>query len=184
MKKLTKLLVHCCCGPCASGSIDRLIEEGFLPVLYYGNSNIYPKEENTKRFEALETVANYYNLKLIRANYDHSKWLEEIKGYEGEKEGGDRCDICFNYNLKESYLIAKDLNIDYFTTTLTISPYKSSMTIFRIGESYKGFVSIDLKKKNGYQKSIEKSKELHIYRQKYCGCEFSLRDSLKAKAKS
>lgn len=184
MKKNTKLLVHCCCGPCASGSIDRLIEEGFLPVLYYGNSNIYPEKEHLKRLNELKKVATFYNLEVIQSTYDHKKWLENVKGHENDEEKGERCSICFNYNLNESYEVAKKLDIDFFTTTLTISPYKSSMEIFRIGQDYNGFVSIDLKKKDGYKKSITKSKELNLYRQQYCGCEFSLKSLLQRQSNS
>lgn len=175
-----KLLIHCCCAPCASGSIERLIDEGYDITLYYDNSNIYPESEFIKRKEELYKLAKHYNLVLIESPYNHKSWKDAVKGFEDEKEGGKRCSLCFDYNIQKSFLAAKELGFKHFTTTLTISPYKSSIEIFRVGENYEGFLSINLKKKDGYKKSIEKSKELGLYRQDYCGCEFSL----KAKVKS
>lgn len=174
-----KLLIHCCCGPCSTSSIERLIELGYQPVLFFGNSNIYPEQENELRFRELLKVAKHHFLEVIREEYDHQSWLEKIKGFEDEKENGKRCDICFDYNLTEAYNVAKSKNINFFSTTLTVSPHKNSLRIFKIGEQKDSFVPIDFKKQGGFQKSIKISKELNLYRQNYCGCEFSLRDSTK-----
>lgn len=168
-----KILVHCCCGPCATSSIERMLSEGWMPVLHYQNSNIYPLEENDKRFRELEKVAEHYGLQLIRSPYNHEEWLEFVKGLENEPEHGKRCLKCFEFNLKAACQKACELGIEKFTTTLTVSRFKNSKDIFRVGEKFEGFTDIDFKKKDGFAKSIELSKELGLYRQTYCGCEFS-----------
>ncbi|NLK06259.1 MAG: epoxyqueuosine reductase QueH [Spirochaetales bacterium] len=167
------ILVHACCGPCSTASIERMLEEGWNPVLYFSNSNIFPEQEADKRYEALLEVARVYNLKVIREHYDHQGWLDAVKGHEGEREGGSRCELCFAYNLREASEKAKQLGFLHFTTTLTVSRFKNSKTIFRVGEAFPGFEALDFKKKGGFEKSVALSKELGIYRQHYCGCEFS-----------
>ncbi len=168
--------MHCCCGPCSTASIERLLEEGYEPVLFFSNSNIYPASEFDKRWDNLLLVAKYYNLEVIREEQDHESWLERVKGYEEEKEHGSRCPICFRYNLERAQQKAQELGIKHFCTTLTVSRFKNSQTIFRTGEDLEGFVEIDFKKKDGFAKSVQKAKQLGLYRQDYCGCEFSLRD--------
>jgi len=168
------ILVHACCGPCSTASIERLLEEGWNPVLYFSNSNIYPEEEATKRYEGLLEVARVYKLKVIREDYDHGQWLKAVQGHEGEREGGSRCTLCFAYNLHQASEKAKELGFLHFTTTLTISRFKNSKVIFQVGEQFPGFEPIDFKKKGGFEKSVALSKKLGIYRQHYCGCEFSM----------
>jgi predicted adenine nucleotide alpha hydrolase (AANH) superfamily ATPase len=170
-----RLLLHCCCGPCSTSSIERLRELGFEPVLFFGNSNIFPEAEAETRFRALKQVADHFSLDVVRREYHHESWLEEIAGHEEDPERGPRCAICFAYNLREAAEEARRLKISYFTTTLTVSPHKSAPTLFSIGEELAGFVAVDFKKKDGFKRSIELSKELDLYRQDYCGCEFSLR---------
>ncbi len=182
MVEKKKILLHCCCAPCSTTCIERLIDEEYEIVLWFSNDNIYPKEEFSKRFMELLKVADIYNLKVIKDDYNHENWLEKVKGFESEKEGGKRCSLCFDYNLFLAYEKAKELNIPYFTTTLSVSRYKNSERIFNIGSKYDGFLDKNFKKRDGYARSIRMSKELGLYRQKYCGCEFSLRDSLKYQA--
>lgn len=172
-----RLLLHVCCGPCSTTCIKRLIEEGFEITLWFSDDNIYPEQENLKRYENLLIVAKQHNLECLYKPYNHEKWLESIKGFENEKEGGARCGICFNYNLKTTELKAKELGIPYFATTLTVSRYKNSQRIFKIGDNLDGFLDFDFKKKGGYDESIKLSKELNLYRQHYCGCEFSLAEA-------
>jgi epoxyqueuosine reductase len=179
--KRTPLLLHCCCGPCSTASIERLRELNYEPILFFGNSNIFPLQEANRRYQALEQVANYFQLQLIRKPWEHSAWREAVVGHEDDLEKGERCAICFNWNLKEARAQALRLGIVHFTTTLTVSPHKNSPLIFSIGQDLEGFLQFDFKKKGGYQRSIELSKELGIYRQQYCGCEFSLRDSMQKK---
>lgn len=167
------ILVHACCGPCSTASIERMLEEGWKAVLFFSNSNIFPEQEAEKRYEALLEVARVYNLKVIREHYDHQGWLDAVKGHESEREGGSRCELCFAYNLREASEKAKQLGFAHFTTTLTVSRFKNSKVIFRVGEVFPGFEPLDFKKKGGFEKSVALSKELGIYRQHYCGCEFS-----------
>lgn len=168
------ILVHCCCGPCATASIERLIKEGWNPVLYFSNDNIYPEDEFEKRYENLLIVANKYNLRVIKKSYDHSSWRTWVKGLENEKEHGKRCVRCFRYNLLEAKRVADDLGISHFCTTLTVSRFKNSFVIFSQGEDLEGFEKIDFKKKDGFATSCKLAKELNLYRQSYCGCEFSI----------
>ncbi len=170
-----KILVHVCCGPCATSSILRLIEEGWKPVLYFSNSNIYPFEEFEKRYSNLLVVATHYGLRVIKGEYDHEKWREWVKGLEGEKEHGKRCLRCFRFNLLEAYKKAEEEGIEHFCTTLTVSRFKRSAEIFRQGEDLEGFEEIDFKKKDGFALSCKMAKEMNLYRQSYCGCEFSMR---------
>lgn len=170
---MNKILLHCCCGPCATASIERLLSEEYEVILYYSNSNIDTKEEFLKRLENLKIVAKYYDLKLLVDDYHHDDWLNSIKGYEKEPEHGKRCPLCFSFNLKRTYEKSKELEINQFTTTLTVSRFKNSQLIFSQGEIFPGFVKIDFKKKDGFSRSCYLSKELGLYRQQYCGCEFS-----------
>jgi len=157
----------------------------YEPILFFGNSNIFPAQEANRRYEALEQVAHYFELQLIRKPWEHTNWREAVSGHENDLEKGERCTICFNYNLREARAEAQRLGIGHFTTTLTVSPHKDSPLIFSIGQDLDGFLELDFKKKGGYQRSIELSKALGIYRQQYCGCEFSLRESMQnKKAKS
>lgn len=171
-----RILVHVCCGPCATSSIERLIEEGFSPVLFFSDSNIYPYEEFWKRYENLLIVARHYNLETILDSYDHDKWLEWVKGLECEPEHGKRCVRCFRFNLLRTEAKAKELGITNFCTTLTVSRFKKSALIFKEGLDLDGFLQIDFKKKDGFSKSVKLAKELELYRQEYCGCEFSRRN--------
>ncbi len=144
-------------------------------MLCYGNSNIWPKEENDKRYGELLKVSQYYGgLEVVRQPYDHECWLSFIKGLEKEPEHGKRCLKCFEFNLAQAYQEAKKLGIDRFTTTLTVSRFKKSESIFSVGQAFEGFTKIDFKKKDGFAKSVKMSNELGLYRQQYCGCEFSL----------
>ncbi len=169
------ILLHACCGPCSTASIERLIDEGWTVVLYFPNSNIFPEAEHAKRYGELLKVAALHDLEVIKEPYDHEKWLEYIAGLEGEREGGSRCSRCFTYNLAQAQQKARELGIEHFTTTLTISRFKDSRQIFSVGECYDGFEAIDFKKRGGFERSTRLAKELQLYRQHYCGCEFSIR---------
>ena len=175
----TPLLLHVCCGPCSTSSIERLEELGYEVHMFYSNSNIYPEEEWNKRYVEVEKVGNYFHLPIIKKEYDHGSWLQKVKGHQHDKEGRDRCAICFEHNLHIAAVEAKNRGFSYFTTTLSVSPHKRSLTIFSIGEKEEGFVPIDFKKKGGFYRSIELSNMLDLYRQDYCGCEFSMRKEKK-----
>lgn len=173
-----KILLHVCCAVCAAGAIDKLKKDNEV-VLLFCNSNIYPEEEFEKRLLNARIVSKEFDVELIEGEYEHKRWLEFIKGLEGEPEKGKRCLKCFEFNLRKTAEKAKRLGIDNFTTTLTISPHKDSKKIFEIGKKIgeeigARFLEVDLKKEDGFKKSNELAKKHNLYRQNYCGCEFSM----------
>ena len=180
-KKGNKLLIHACCAPCSSYVLEYLINYFDITILYY-NPNIYPKEEFDKRFSELNKFIKEFphsnKIDLIKGHYDYNEFLNIAKGLEDVPEGGKRCFKCYELRMRESAVYAKNNNFDYFTTTLSISPYKNSNKLNEIGEKLEKELDIkylyaDFKKKNGYKRSIELSKEYNLYRQNYCGCIYS-----------
>lgn len=171
-----KVLLHTCCAPCCAPSGERMINDGYAISLFYSNSNIFPQSEYTKRLEEAKRLAEIWDVPLIEDSWDHKEWLVFVKGLEKEKEGGARCAKCFEFNLKRTATKAKELGFPLYTTTLTLGPYKNSKMIFEIAEKFPGFLAYNFKKKNGFLRSIELSKEYNLYRQNYCGCEFSFRN--------
>ena len=168
-----KLLLHCCCAPCSSAVIER-INKFFNITFYYYNPNIFPQEEYDLRAKEFEKLG----VKVIAENYEHDEFLTLVKGKEEEKEGGVRCQICIADRLNKSFQYAKKHNFDVVTTTLSISPHKDCEFINKLGEELSKkynikYLHTDFKKQNGYLRSIQICKELGIYRQDYCGCEFS-----------
>lgn len=178
-----KLLLHACCGVCSSSVIERLYPYFDITILYY-NPNIYPKAEYMKRLVALEEIIDKMKLdvRLIELGYLHREFKDKVKGLEKEKEGGERCNKCFYLRLEESAKLAKRNKYDYFTTTLSVSPYKNSQKLNEIGKMLEEKYDIkylysDFKKKEGYKRSNELSNKYGIYRQHYCGCEYSLKEA-------
>jgi predicted adenine nucleotide alpha hydrolase (AANH) superfamily ATPase len=171
---MSSILLHTCCAPCASASSERLLLEGKEVILFFCNSNIYPEEEYKLRLENARILAKALNIVIEEDTYDHDAWLAQIKGFEHEPERGARCAKCFDFSLRRTSLMAKRLSIPEFTTTLTISPHKNSKKVFEVGSQYSGFSPIDFKKQNGFFRSLQLSEEMHLYRQSYCGCEFSM----------
>lgn len=169
------ILLHCCCGPCSTSSIERLLSDGYTITIWYSNSNIYPQEEYEKRLLYLKKVADIYHLEFLADVYDHASWQNAIKGLENEPEKGMRCSACFAYNLARTAAKAKELGIEEFTTTLTVSPHKISDMVFDAAQGLKGFVPYNFKKMDGFKKSLELSAKYGLYRQSYCGCEYSRR---------
>jgi predicted adenine nucleotide alpha hydrolase (AANH) superfamily ATPase len=145
--------------------------------MFFSNHNIAPIEEYDKRLEAARKLAGEWGVELIEDTYDHEAWLTAIEGYEDEPERGLRCGKCFDYSLGRTSAYALKHGFDSFTTTLTVSPHKISKMLFEIGKKYPGYEAWDFKKKDGFKRSNELSRELGLYRQNYCGCEFSLRDN-------
>ena len=175
---MKKILLHCCCAPCSSASVERLLSDGYKVVLFYSNSNIYPKEEFDKRLIYMQKLADIYKLTLIVGEYDHASWNAAIAGLEDEPEKGKRCAACFTYNLARAEAKAKELGIEEFTTTLTVSPHKISEMIFNAAKDMQGYVPYNFKKQDGFKRSLELSEKYGLYRQNYCGCEYSMRASL------
>ncbi len=170
-----KLLLHVCCAPCSSGVLPRL-KQFFDITLYYYNPNTYPENEYLLR---AKQFAKLSDLPLLICDYDHSQFLNYIEGNEKDAEGGARCQKCIELRLKSSFESAKTNNFDYVTTTLSISPHKDAKFINECGQKLQQTYNVkylyaDFKKENGYLNSINESKRLDLYRQDYCGCEFSI----------
>ncbi len=147
-------------------------------LLFFSNSNIYPYEEYAKRLEYVKKLASHFTIEVVEDTWDHAAWLEAVKGLEYEPEKGARCSACFAFNLKRTKDKAEELGVHRFTTTLTLSPHKISADIFNSGRNLDGFIEENFKKKGGFIRSLELCKELDLYRQEYCGCEFSLRNMI------
>ena len=180
-----QLLLHSCCGPCSTAVVERLIRDYEITVYFY-NPNITDEEEYMKRKDAQESFVQQYNLNPDRVDllhyeegvYDPRVFYSAVKGHEWDPEGGDRCSICFRLRLENTAHQAMMGGFDYFTTTLSVSPHKNFELISSIGNEYsmrcgQKFLACDFKKKDGYRRSIQLSKEYCLYRQTYCGCEFA-----------
>ena len=183
LKIKPKLLLHSCCAPCSSSVIERLISFFDITILYY-NPNIEPKEEYEKRkleqknFLKLLNDKNNYGIKFLDCDYDNDKFKKMALGLEDVKEGGQRCFKCYKLRLEYTAQKASKLEYDYFGTTLSISPYKNAIKLNEIGLSLEQeyqikYLVADFKKRDGYKKSIELSKQYNLYRQNYCGCIYS-----------
>lgn len=184
LKGKPKLLLHACCGVCSSSVLERLYPFFDITVLYY-NPNIYPEEEYLKRFNTLKeiTLKMKIKVKLLEIGYESKEFKNISKGLENEKEGGKRCTKCFYLRLEKTAKLAQKHNFDYFTTTLSVSPYKDSQKLNKIGkilsEKYNvEYLYSDFKKKEGYKRSNELAKKYDLYRQNYCGCKYSLNEAL------
>ncbi|MFA5858368.1 MAG: epoxyqueuosine reductase QueH [Elusimicrobiota bacterium] len=170
------VLLHICCGICASSVISQLKEENYRVTGFFCNPNIHPREEYDKRLEVVQYVSKTLEIDLIVAGYDNIKWLELTDIYKNEPEGGKRCGVCFKIRLEETYKKATEMNIPFFATTLTVSPHKNAGIVNKTGLEIdsKSFLVRDFKKKDGYKKSVDFSKLHNLYHQHYCGCVYSL----------
>lgn len=180
------LLLHACCAPCSSACIERLSNIFKITILYF-NPNISDEDEYKKRLEELHKFVSCfktkYDVNVIDGRYDPSEFFEISEELEKEPERGARCYKCYNMRMEETAKVAEDNNFDFFATTLSLSPYKNSKWINEIGENLdkkynSTYLYSDFKKKNGYKRSIELSKEYDLYRQDYCGCIYSKRNNV------
>lgn len=183
-KKVPKLLIHSCCAPCSSYVMEYL-SQYFEITVYFYNPNIYPPLEYIRRVEEQERLINEMKFEhpvtLQTGVYEPEEFYRIVEGYEKEPEGGSRCFRCYELRLQEAAKVAQAGKFDYFTTTLSISPLKNADKLNEIGEKlgkeYRiSYLPSDFKKKNGYKRSVELSKEHNLYRQDYCGCVFSQRE--------
>lgn len=171
-----RLLLHSCCGPCSSYVLEYL-SDYFDITLFFYNPNIQPAEEYEKRLSAQKQLlerAKYKNpVAFLSGEYEPQRFFEAVKGLENCREGGARCEKCFELRLSKAAEIAKKGGFDYFATTLTVSPHKNAVLINEIGGRYQNYLPSDFKKREGYKRSIILSKKYELYRQGYCGCIFS-----------
>jgi epoxyqueuosine reductase len=174
-----KLLLHACCGVCSSYVLEYLTNYFEITVLYY-NPNISPEAEYQKRLETQKEIIGKMvpEVKLLEIGYREEDFNNIAKGLEDEKEGGKRCPKCYYFRLEQTAKLAKENNYDYFCTTLSVSPYKDSERLNKIGkllsEKYQiNYLYSDFKKREGYKRSTELAKKYNLYRQNYCGCKYS-----------
>lgn len=170
-----KLLLHCCCAPCSSACLERLFGNFEITVLFY-NPNIESDEYLRRKAELIRFIGETGQADFLDCDHDESEFYSAVCGLEGEKEGGKRCLKCFELRLERTARLADELGYDFFATTLTVSPLKNAQAINEIGEKLQKnaqWLYTDFKKRNGYLRSIELSKEHGLYRQDYCGCVFS-----------
>ena len=179
------LLLHSCCAPCSSYVLEYLTKYFEITDMFY-NPNIYPPQEFEKRSAELERLIGSMPLDnpvhFLPCEYNEQEFYDAVKGLEALGEGSERCFACFRLRLEKAAAYAKEHGFDYFTTTLSISPYKNAQALYdiskEISEKYGvAFLPSDFKKKNGYKRSIELSHEYDLYRQDYCGCVFSKKEA-------
>ena len=195
--KKPHLLLHACCAPCSSYVLEYLASRFKITILYY-NPNIAPEAEYNRRLLELKNFLKGFppalrnNVRLVEEAYNAEEFYEAVntreeKNLQTEKERGERCKRCYNLRMKRAFLYAKENEFDYFTTTLSISPHKDSKMINEIGIFLQNqnentpplFLISDFKKKGGYARSLELSREYNLYRQDYCGCIYSKQNTQK-----
>ena len=174
-----KLLLHACCAPCSSATLERLSAHFDLTILYY-NPNIYPPEEYHRREAELERFVEQagYHYPVVELPYDPQEFYSAVAGLENEPARGSRCTVCYRLRMRRAAQYAAEHGFDWFTTTLSISPHKDAKRINAIGQELEQEYGVrhlpsDFKKQNGYLRSLQLSEEYGLYRQDYCGCEFS-----------
>lgn len=177
----SKIVLHACCGICSSYPVSYLKDAGYLVCVYFYNPNIYPAEEYQKRLEAEKTLCNHFDVELVEGNYDTEMFYKCAQGLENEPEKGRRCVECFKLRLEETAKFCVEKGIDTFTTSIVISPHKKFSVLSALGKEIAAkyglnYLDIDFKKKDGFLKTNRISRELGLYRQNYCGCQFSLPD--------
>ncbi len=185
LKGVPTLLLHACCAPCSSACLERLGDYFKITIFYY-NPNITSKTEYLKRLNEIKRFIKEFKVKypieILDAKYDPESFIKMTKGMEDMPEKSERCYLCYEMRLKETLKAAEENNFDYFATTLTLSPYKKTDWLNEIGERISNeskvkYLYSDFKKKNGYKESIILSHKYNLYRQNFCGCMYSKRNT-------
>ncbi len=172
------VLLHTCCAPCASHCLVALRELGHDVTLFFSNDNLAPADEFARRLDAVRLLSERLGAPLQAPPAEHDRWLREAAcGLEAAPERGARCGRCFRYSLCRTRDAMLRGGFDAFTTSLSVSPHKQTQTLFALGRELDPgrFLALDFKKQDGFARSLRLSAELGLYRQTYCGCEFSLR---------
>lgn len=199
---MKRILLHSCCAPCGAYIIQQLQKQDYAVAVFFTNDNIYPAEEYEKRKSEIERYCLENNIEFIEDEYRPEEWLEflieelKLSNVDGTGsfvvpqaaellrtgfvEGGKRCEVCFRYRLQKTAQKAKEIDYDFFGSTLSISPHKNSAIINTLGKEVGEKVNIpfleaDWKENNGFKCSCEISRANNFYRQNYCGCLFSMR---------
>ncbi|MEI7474209.1 MAG: epoxyqueuosine reductase QueH [bacterium] len=176
---MKKILVHSCCAPCSTYPYKKLSDEGFLVKGYFYNPNIFPVEEYNRRLNEFKEYMNKNDIDYYIQDANFLEWEDLTLSLKNEKEGGERCTLCFKIRLELAAIFAKSNGFDAFTTVLTVSPHKNSRIINEIGSEFAkkhdiAFIEENFKKQEGFKKSLIISKENNLYRQSYCGCKYSI----------
>lgn len=174
-----RMLVHICCAPDAL-YVMNLLKQDYDVAGYFYNPNIHPDEEYDLRLGEARQVARTLGFELIKAEYDKEKWLSLTRKFKDEPEKGLRCDVCYAMRLAKAARQASERGYDVFTTVMSLSPLKKAAALNKIGRMFArrykiDFLEADFKKKDGFKKSVELSKQHQLYRQNYCGCVYSMR---------
>ncbi len=176
-----RLLLHACCGPCSSAVLEKLLARFEVTILYY-NPNIWPAAEHRRRGDELGRFAAAFapGVRVVEPPFQPQRFYEAVRGLEAEPERGGRCAVCYRLRMEEAARYAAEQGFDWFCTTLSISPHKDAARINAIGQELEKQYGVrhlpnDFKKKDGYKRSLELSAQYGLYRQDYCGCEFSAR---------
>ncbi len=185
-----RLLLHVCCAPCSTACLEKL-SESFIVTCFYYNPNIEPETEFEYRFSELVRLTNEMPLPdppvVVKGDYEHDRFRNLSRGLETLPEGGERCTRCYSLRLEKTAKAAREGGFDYFTTTLSVSPYKNADKLNTIGASMAEAYGVpylfsDFKKHDGYLRSIRLSEQYHLYRQDYCGCVYSKLQAEKRKS--
>lgn len=173
-----RVALHICCAVCAAGAAERLLQEGCRVHGFFYNPNIFPEEEYYRRLESAHKAARELGFPLTEGPYIPEEWRREIRGLEKEPEGGSRCQACFKMRLRRTYDFMLESGCQAFASTLTMGSNKPAVLIEEIGREIGGdrFLSRDFKKQEGFKRAGELARQWELYRQNYCGCEYSLRD--------
>ena len=174
-----KVVLHICCGVCAAGAVKMLAEEGHSIIGFFCNPNLYPRDEYSRRLESARKVATELNFPLVAVPFAPDEWYLQTESSIDEPEGGKRCHICFRLRLQKTYSYLQQCGADVFTTTLSISPHKSTEVVNRIGKEIGGarFLERNFKENEGFKNAILLARQLNLYQQNYCGCKYSIRRS-------
>ena len=181
MDENKKLILHICCAPDATVPGEELLKEGYRTIGFFYGSNIHPEEEFIKRADAVRSLCRIKGMDCHIMGYDPQTWISLTEGFASEPEGGRRCPLCFELQLRAAARYASAMGGGFLTTTLTISPHKDPYLINKIGEDVSSEYGLKWipriwRKNNGFKRSVEESKILGLYRQDYCGCIYSIRN--------
>jgi predicted adenine nucleotide alpha hydrolase (AANH) superfamily ATPase len=172
-----RLLLHSCCGPCSTVPLERLRDD-YDPTVYFYGPNIHPEEEYKLRLEGQRSVCRQLGVELVEGSYDPAEWERAVGPHRHLPEGSLRCESCYRLRMIQTARLARERGFDFFTVTLTVSRHKNSEVLERIGREVAqaegvAYLAEDFKKRDGYNQSVRRSKELGLYRQDYCGCSIS-----------
>jgi len=175
-----ELLLHICCGPCSTHVIE-VLRDDFRVTGFFYNPNIFPPREQIRRLEEARRLCRRLGLPFIQGRSDAQVWSRRMRGREQDREGGPHCSVCFWIRLERTAQEARRRGMEFFTTTLTVSPHKNAAVIQHMGQlaacrAGVRFYGRDFKKQNGFRRSCQLSEQYHLYRQDYCGCRYSLRE--------